>query len=51
MKSYQLQLEVLALDSNLFSISSDKLLKKSIPVSASMLSILVTKDFRLELLP
>jgi cellobiose-specific phosphotransferase system component IIC len=42
---------VLIVDSSLFSISSDKLLKKSIPVSASILSILVTKDFKLELLP
>ena len=51
MKIYQLQLEVLVLDSSLFSMSSERALKKSNPVRDSILSILVTKDFKLELLP
>jgi hypothetical protein len=50
-RNYQLQLEVLIADSSLFSISSDSPLKKSIPVRDSILSILVAKDFKLELLP
>jgi hypothetical protein len=48
---YQLQLDVFIVDSNLFSISSARPLKKSIPVSDSILSILVAKAFKLELLP
>ena len=35
MKSYQLQLDVLIVDSSLFSMSSDSPLKKSIPVKGT----------------
>jgi hypothetical protein len=50
-RNYQLQLEVLIVDSSLLSMSSERPLKKSIPVRDSILSILVAKDFKLELLP
>jgi hypothetical protein len=45
---YQLQFEGFIVDSILFSISSERPLKKSILVSDSILSILVTKDFKLD---
>ena len=45
---YQLQFEGFIVDSILFSISPERPLKKSILVSDSILSILVTKDFKLD---